>query len=178
VIKHLRTVGLLVVVFAIVSGGECEISSLGEILDEPGRIVVTNAGSEVAVVAIIGPDVKSYPTLGSGATASAETNVGGAYQVVVVMTPEQTLEYGDELANLKRTVQKLVDGSLSTEEKTYLFTKLAGINAALASLQQGSSASCSGIINLRRDNPEIVNATVAWVTQSGTGFWEMTCGSN
>jgi hypothetical protein len=178
VIRRLRSLGLLIVVFAILSGGECEISSLGEILDKPGRIVVTNAGSEVAVVAILGPDVKSYPTLASGATASAETNVGGQYQVIVIMTAEQMLEYRDDLANLKRTVEKLVDGSLSTEEKTYLFTKLAGINAALAALQQGSAASCSGRIELDRDNAEIVNSTVSWVTQSGTGFWEMTCGSN
>ena len=168
----------IAVAFVVLSAGECELSSLGDILDKPGNIVVTNAGTEIAVVAIIADDVKSYPTLAGGATASAETNVGGQYQVRVVMTPENTQRYREDLVSLKQIVSKLVDGTLTTQEKTRLFSQLAGINAAIAALEQANAAGCSGVISLNQDNAETVNANVRWVPQSGAGFWDATCGSN
>jgi hypothetical protein len=175
--KRLRVVVGAVLAFVLLSAGECEFSSLGDILDKPGRIVVSNVGTETAVVAIIANDVKSYPTLAGGATASVETNVGGAYQVRVVMTPENTQRYREDLVSLKQIVQQFVDGAASTDEKTRLFAKLAGINAAIAALEQTNAAGCSGNIEINQDNPEIVNATVTWVRQSGAGFWDTTCGS-
>jgi hypothetical protein len=173
---RMLTLGALASV--LFSAGECEFSKVGDFLDKPGQIVVTNVGSDPAVVAIIGPDVKSYPTLAGGATASAETNVGGQYQVRVVMTPENAQRYRDDLIALKRDVQKLVDGSLTTSEKTTLFSRLAGINAAIAALEQANAAGCSGNITLNHDNTETVNATVNFVRAAGGGFWDTTCGSN
>jgi hypothetical protein len=164
--------------FVVLSAGDCDFSSLGDILDEPGQIVVSNTGTEVAIVAISAEDVKSYPTIAGGGTGSAQTNVGGAYTVSVTMTQQQTLEYRDDLLNLRRTVERLVDGSATSEEKVYAFTKLAGIKAALAQLNSGSGASCSGNIKLKPDDAVTVNATVEWVTQSGTGFWNLNCGSS
>jgi hypothetical protein len=176
--KRLRTIVGAVLAFVLLSAGECEFSSLGEILDKPGRIVVSNLGTETAVVAIIANDVKSYPTLAGGATASAETHVGGAYQLRVVMTPENTQRYRDDLLSLRRIVERFVDGAAATEEKTRLFTNLAGIKAAIAALEQANAAGCSGTIEINQDTAEIVNATVTWVRQSGAGFWDATCGSN
>lgn len=169
-----RALLCIAVAFITLSAGECE---LGGIVDEPGRIVVTNTGTEPAVVAIIAPDVKSYPTLAGGGTASVSTNTGGEYQVRVVMTPENTQRYRADLSELKAVVQKLVDGSLTTEEKTRLFSRLAGINAAIAALEQANAAGCGGRIELEPDGPETVNATVQWVAQGGAGFWDTTCGS-
>jgi hypothetical protein len=163
--------------FVLLSAGECEFSSLGDILNKPGSIVVSNTGTEPAVVAIIADDVKSYPTLAGGATSSAPTNVGGRYTVSVTMTAQQVIEYRADLQALRRTVEKLVEGSISSEEKVRLFTKLAGIKAALGQLNAGVGASCSGNIKLSQDNAAIVNASVAWVRQSGAGFWDLTCGS-
>lgn len=176
--RRLRSLVCICLAFVLLSAGECDLSSLGKILDKPGRMVVTNTGTELAVVAIIASDVKSYPTLAGGASASAETNVGGQYDVRVVMTPENTQRYRQDLLSLKQVVAKLVDGSLSTEEKTYLFSHLAGLNAAIAALEQANAAGCSGTITLNRDNAQTVNATVAWVRQTGSGFWDATCGSN
>lgn len=133
---RLRALILNAVAFFGSSAAECDLRSLGEILDKPGQIVVTNAGDQVAVVAIIADDVKSYPTLAGGATSSAETTVGGRYQVRAVMTPENAQRYRDDLLSLIQIVSKLVDGSLMTEEKTRLFSQLAGINAAIAALEQ------------------------------------------
>ena len=164
--------------FVLLSAGECNIGDLGDILDKPGRIVVTNTGPDTAVVAIIGPDVKSYPTLAGGATASAETNVGGAYEVRVVMTPENAQLYRDDLLALRSSVEKLIDGSLSSDEKTTLFIRLAGIKAAIAALETSGAGGCSGRIELNQDNAEIVNATVSFVRAAGGGFWDATCGSN
>lgn len=175
--KRLRLLTLGVMGFVLFSAGDCDITGLGDILNEPGQIVVTNVGTEVAVVAIVADDVKSYPTLAGGATASAQTNLGGRYHVSVTMTPQQTIEYRAELQALRRTVEKLVDGSISSEEKVYLFTKLAGIKAALVQLNAGQGASCGGNIGLNQDNTVTVNSTVAFITQSGAGFWDLTCGS-
>lgn len=163
--------------FVLLSAGECNIGDLGAILDKPGRIVVTNVGIHPAVVAIIAADVKSYPTLVGGATASAQTNVGGSYEVRVVMTPENAQRYHDDLVALRRSVEKLIDGSVSSEEKTGLFVKLAGIKAAITALETSGAGGCSGRIELNQDNAETVNATVGWVDQGGSGFWDLTCGS-
>lgn len=176
--KRLRLVVFGVLAFVLLSAGDCEISGLGDILDKPGQIVVTNTGPDIAVVAIIASDVKSYPTLASGATASAETNVGGQYEVRVVMTPENTERYRADLIVLKRDIAKLIDGSLSTSEKLTLFARLAGINASIAALEQANAAGCSGVIKLNQDNKETVNATVAFERAAGGGFWDTTCGSN
>lgn len=176
--RPLRTLVFAAAAFVILSAGECDISSLGDILDEPGSIAVTNVGQEPAVVAISADDVKSYPTLAGGATASAETNVGGRYSVSVVMTPENTQRYRDELATMRRTVEQLIDGSISAADKTQLFIKLAGIKAAISALEVTNAASCSGVINLDRDNAAQVSATVRWETQGAGGFWDLSCGSN
>lgn len=169
-----RALACIALLFVTLSAGECE---LGEILPRAGRIVVTNTGTEPAVVAIIGPDVKSYPTLAGGGSASVTTNTGGPYEVRVVMTPENAQRYRTELLALRAAVEKLVDGSLTSVEKTNLFLNLAGIKAAIVALEQANAAGCSGRIELGQDAAETVNATVAWVAQSGAGFWDATCGS-
>jgi hypothetical protein len=166
-----------VLAFVLLSAGDCEFSSLGDILNKPGTIVVTNTGTEPAIVAIVADDVKSYPTLAGGASASAPTNVGGRYTISVTMTAQQVIEYRSELQALRRTVETLVDGSISSQDKVYLFTKLAGIKAALAQLNSGTGASCSGNITINQEKEVSVNASVTWITQSGSGFWDVTCGS-
>ena len=176
--RRLGMVVFGVFTFVLLSAGECNIADLGNILDKPGSIVVSNVGTEPAVVAIVADDVKSYPTLAGGATASVQTNVGGRYHLSVTMTPQQMIEYRADLQQLRRTVEKLVDGSISSQEKVYLFAKLAGIKAALVQLNAGTGASCGGNIGLNQDDATTVNATVAWVTQSGSGFWDLTCGSS
>jgi hypothetical protein len=167
-----------VLCFVLLSAGDCEFSSLGDILNQPGTIVVTNTGTEPAVVAIIADDVKSYPTLVGGVSASAPTNIGGRYTVTVTMTAQQVIEYRADLLELRRTVERLLGGSASSDEKVYLFTKLAGIKAALSQLNSGVGASCSGNIKISQDNAASVSASVAWVRQSGSGFWEVSCSSN
>jgi hypothetical protein len=174
VTRRPRALLCIAIAFFTLSAGECE---LGDILPRPGRIVVTNTGTEPAVVAIIAPDVKSYPTLAGGASASVSTNTGGQYEVRVVMTPENTQRYRAELLALRTAVEKLVDGSLTSEEKTRLFITLAGIKAAILALEQANAAGCSGRIELSQDTEGTVNATVQWVPQSGAGFWDTTCGS-
>src|SRR5687768_9595078 len=156
-----------VLAFVLLSAGECEFSSLGDILDKPGQIVVSNLGTETAVVAIIANDVKSYPTLAGGATASAYTNVGGVYEVRVVMTPENTERYRQDLVSLRQSVEKLISGSASPVEKTRLFLDLSGIKAAIQALETGNAAGCSGRIELDQTKSETVNATVSWVITSG-----------
>lgn len=163
------------IAFVSLSAGECE---LGDLINQPGTIVVTNVGTEPAVVAIIAADVKSYPTLAGGDSATVSTTTGGRYEVRVVMTPENAQRYREELAALRRRVEQLVDGSLSTAEKTQLFSQLAGIKAAINALEQANAAGCGGRIELNQASAEKVNATVRWVSQSGSGFWDATCGSN
>ena len=163
--------------FVLLSAGDCEISGLGDLINKPGSIGVTNTGTETAVVAIVADDVKTYPTLASGSSASVETNVGGRYTVSVTMTAEQILEYKASLLELRRTVEKLVDGSATSAEKVYAFTSLAGIKAALAQLNAGQGASCSGVITISQERAVSVSVTVAWVPQSGAGFWNLSCGS-
>jgi hypothetical protein len=164
--------------FVVLSAGECNIGDLGGLINKPGSITVTNTGTEPAVVAIVADDVKTYPTIASGGSASAQTNVGGRYTVSVTMTAQQIIEYKSDLQDLRRTVEKLIDGTASAEEKVYAFTSLAGIKAALGQLNAGGGASCSGNIKLSQEDAVSVSASVRWVTQSGSGFWDLTCGSS
>ena len=174
-VRHLLAIAAC---FVILSAGECSIGDLGEILDEPGRIAVSNSGTVPAVIAIIADDVKSYPTLAGGSSTSVQTNVGGRYQVIVIMTPEQQIEYKAQLVELRRTVEALIDGTATSAEKTHAFVTLAGIKVALRNFEAGAAGSCSGNIKLDKDQAVTVNATVAWVDQSGSGFWDLTCGSS
>lgn len=164
--------------FVLLSAGDCEIGDLGALINKPGSIRVTNTGAtETAVVAIIASDVKSYPTLAAGASATAETNVGGSYQVLVVMTPENTDAYRQSLLEVRTRVEKLIGGTASSAEKTQLFIQLAGIKASIQALESSNAASCSGNIKLSQDEAASVSATVTWVPQGASGFWDLTCGS-
>jgi hypothetical protein len=176
--RRMRTMVCATVAFALLSAGECDIGDVGGLLNERGTISVTNTGTEAAVVAVLAAEVKSYPTLAAGASASVETNVGGQYEVRVVMTPENAQRYREDLFALRRSVEKLIDGSLTSQEKVELFTKLAGIKAAIQALEQSKVAGCNGRIELNQDEAETVTATVQWVPQGGAGFWDATCGSN
>jgi hypothetical protein len=179
VTRRLRALICIATAFVVLTAGECEIGDIGNILARPGTITVTNTGdTETAVVAILADDVKSYPTLASGSSASVKTNVGGAYQVRVVMTPENAQRYRDNLNSLKQLVQKQVDGTATTQEKTRLFSDLAGINAAIKALEQANAAGCSGNLALSPDEALTASATIAWVPQAGAGFWDTTCPSN
>ena len=170
----MRSLLFIGIAFVSLSAGECELDGL---INKSGSIVVTNTGTEPAVVAIIAPDVKSYPTLAGGASTTISTTTGGRYEVRVVMTPENAQRYRADLATLRGRVERLIDGSLSTEEKTRLFIQLAGIKAAITALEQANAAGCGGSIELNEESAENVNATVQWVSQSGAGFWDVTCGS-
>lgn len=176
--RRLKGLVAVALCFLLLSAGECNIGDLGDLLDKPGTIIVTNTGSESAVLAIIAADVKSYPTLAGGATASAETNVGGGYEVRVVMTPENAQRYRQDLMTLRTSVEKLIDGALTPTDKTLLFIQLAGIKASIQALEQTNAAGCSGTIELNQDNTENVTASVHWVPQGGSGFWDAICGSN
>lgn len=157
---------------------ECDLGDLDGLVNKPGTITVTNAGTESAVIAIIAADVKSYPTLGPGQSASVETNVGGGYDVRVVMTPENAASYRAELQSLRSLVEKQIDGTANAADKTKLFIDLAGVKAAIRALESQNAAGCSGRIRLTTESKVSVNATVSWSTTSGSGFWEATCGSN
>ncbi len=165
--------------FVLLSAGECDITGLGGLINKPGSIRVTNTGAtETAVVAIIASDVKSYPTLAAGASAAAETNVGGSYQVLVVMTPENRDAYRQNLLELRSQVETLIAGTSSPVDKTRLFVDLAGIKASIQALENSNAASCSGNITLSQDEAASVSATVTWVAQGDSGFWDLTCGSS
>jgi hypothetical protein len=94
------------------------------------------------------------------------------------MTAQQVDEYRADLLDLRRTLEKLVDGTATSEEKVSAFTRLAGIKAALAQLNSGQGASCSGNVKLSQEDEVSVSASIQWVPQSGSGFWDLTCGSN
>jgi hypothetical protein len=174
--RRLAAIGLA---FVLLSAGDCEIGDLSALLAQPGTITVTNTGTtEAAVVAIAADDVKSYPTLAPGQSATVTTNVGGAYRVSVVMTPENAIEYRAELVSLRRLVERQISGSTSPAEKTELFLKLAGIKAAIVAFEQTNAAGCSGQITLSTDQAASVSASAKWVTQGGSGFWELSCGSS
>jgi hypothetical protein len=173
--RALRPFALLAT-FCILVAGDCEIDL--ELLNKPGTVTVTNTGTEVAVLAIVADDVKSYPTLPGGASASVETNVGGDYQVRVVMTPENTEAYRQHLVAMRRLVEKQIDGSASPVDKTRLFLDLAGIKAAIQALEQTNAAGCSGRIKTSVEEATSVTAVVNWVPQGDAGFWEVNCSSN
>ena len=165
--------------FVLLSAGECEFSGLGSLINKPGKITVTNVGStETAIVAIIAPDAKTYPTLAPGGSAAVETLVGGTYQVIVVMTSENRDAYRQSLLDLRARVEKLIDGGATNDEKVELFTKLAGIKASIRALENSNAASCTGNIKISQDEAASVTATVNWVVQGDSGFWDLTCGSS
>jgi hypothetical protein len=164
--------------FVVLSAGDCEIGDLGDILNEPGRIVVTNTGTEPAIVAIIADDVKSYPTLAAGGTSAVKTNTGGRFQVRVMMTPEQLIEYRAKLTSMRRDVEGQIAGTNDPLAKTRLFTDLAGLKAALVAADSGTGASCAGNLTLNADQATEVGVGVRWVPTDGGGFWELSCGSN
>lgn len=173
----IRTLVALMLLVAI-TAEECDLGAGGGLVNKPGTIIVDNVSTDqTAVVAVIAQDVRSYPTLAAGQTAEVQTNVGGPYQVLVVMTPENTSAYRDELRSLRRLVEKQVDGATDPAEKTQLFIDLAGIKAAIQALEDGNAAGCSGRLTLSTDHEEVVAATVRWSTTSGGGFWSVTCGS-
>src|SRR5688572_12818247 len=101
---------------------DCDFGDLGGLVAKPRTVTVTNVSdSQIAVVAIIADDVKSYPTLAAGAAASVRTNVGGSYEVRVVMTPENAATYRAELRDLRTLVERQVDRTTDPTVKTQLF---------------------------------------------------------
>ncbi|MBM4407922.1 MAG: hypothetical protein FJ038_04815 [Chloroflexi bacterium] len=158
---------------------ECTLGELGGVVNKPGAITVYNTSADqVAVIAILADDVKSYPTLGPNGSASVTTNVGGKYEVRVVMTPENAAAYRAELKSLRALVEKAVDGTADPAEKARLFVDLAGIQAAIRGLETQNAAGCSGKIKLSTEEAATVVASLAWLTTSGSGFWDVSCGSN
>jgi hypothetical protein len=175
--RALRVVAPLLAL-ALLSGQSCD-ADFGNLLTKPGTITVSNVSTgEGAVLAILADDVKSYPTLAAGQSASVETNVGGRYEVRVVMTPENATAYRAELASLRRLVEKQLDGEANAAAKTQLFVQLAGIKAAIQALEIANAAGCSGEIDLDTEKDAAVHATVQWSPTSGGGFWDATCGSS
>lgn len=173
----IRTLVALMVLVAF-TAQDCDVE-IGNIVNRPGTITVTNIGADqVAVVAVIVGDAKSYPSLGPGSSASVTTNVGGSYEVRVVMTPENASAYRADLQSLRRLVEQRLDGTADAGDKTRLFVDLAGIKAAIRALENENAAGCSGRITLSTERKETVTATVAWSTTSGSGFWDITCGSS
>ena len=151
----------------------------GFLFTKPGRITVTNtSNTETAVIAVLGDDFKSYPTLGSGGSASITTEVGGAYEVVVIMSTVDAQVYRNTLQTLKQNVTKVVDGTASNDEKILFFTYLAGINAAISQSEAAGGASCTGRIKVSEGEAASVSAQVVWTSTLGSGFWSLTCGSN
>jgi hypothetical protein len=172
-------IGLAMVLAVTLTAEECGMGDFGGMLNQPGTITVTNAsGNETAVVAIIADDVTSYPTLASGQSASVQTNVGGKYEVRVVMTPENAAEYRAELTALRKLVEQSLAGSTDTVEKTRLFLDLAGIKAAIQGLETQRGAGCAGRIELSTEEAAAVSASVTWSSTSGSGYWDVICGSS
>jgi hypothetical protein len=164
--------------FVVLSGAECDPGELGLIINQPGTIVVVNTGTEPAVLAITADDVRSYPTLPGGGSASVVTSVGGRYAVRVVMTPESAQSYRTGLLALRKSVTDLIAGSSSAVERTRLFIDLAGIKSQLLELERSGSAGCDGAIRLDPGAAETVHASVQWTAQGEGGFWDATCGSS
>jgi hypothetical protein len=168
----------LVCAWLLLTAGDCEVGDLDVLLERPGTIQVTNTGQEPAILAIVADDVRSYPTLAGGQTVTVRTFVGGSYQVRVVMTPENAAVYRQRLQDLRSLVERQIGGATTSQEKTQLFVDLAGLKAAILSLEQANAAGCNGHLELRPQSDESVSATVAWDPTSGDGFWDATCGSN
>lgn len=173
-IARSRLVGALGLALVVGLAGACE----GFLFNKSGAITVSNLSStETAVLAIIADDVKSYPTLGPGATAVVTTAVGGDYQVVVVMSAVDAQTYRNNLQTLKQNVSKVIDGTASTDEKVLYFTYLAQINSAIAQASTTGGAGCSGSIELNDESAEGVLVTVNWIPTLGSGSWQVSCGS-
>jgi hypothetical protein len=146
---------------------------------KPGTIKVTNtSATDTAVVAILADDAKSYPTLGPGASATVKTNIGGTYRVIVVFEQQNLVEYLDSLKALRGNVEKIIDGTSSTDEKILFFTHLATIKSAISQVEQTGGAGCSGKIKLGSEEDSAVQATVNNTSVNGTGVWDISCGSN
>lgn len=170
-----RAIALVGLAGAVVLAAGCE----GFLFNKPGTITVTNTSTtETAVIAVLGDDFKSYPTLGPGASAKVTTEVGGAYQVIVIMSAVDAQDYRNNLQTLKQNVTKVVDGTASNDEKILFFTYLAGINAAISQSQAAGGASCTGRIKVSEDATASVAAQVSWTSTLGSGFWSLACGSN
>lgn len=157
---------------------ECNMGDFGDLVNRPGTITVTNTGTESAVVAILADDAKSYPTLAAGQSVTVKTNVGGTYQVRVVMTPENAAAYRSNLSTLRNLVEKQIDATTNVSEKTKLFVDLAGIKASITSMSIANAAGCSGRIALNTEDSTSVSATVTWSPTTGGGFWDASCGSS
>ena len=169
-----RAAALLLGIVLVV-GAACEGF---DITTHQATITVTNtSATETAVIAILGDDVHSYPTLGTGKSAIVKTNVGGHYEVRVVMTPQQVQDYRTSLQILKSNTSKVLDGTATTEDMTAWFARLAGVNAALAALNTGGAAGCTGTVDLKASDPSVL-ANVTWTDQLGSGFWAASCGSS
>ncbi|HUP83051.1 MAG TPA: hypothetical protein VM284_02560 [Candidatus Limnocylindria bacterium] len=168
----LAAIGLTMVI-GLVSA--CE----GFAFNTPGKLTVTNtSASETAIVAIQGDDIKSYPTLGPGASATVATSTGGTYTVTVIMSTVDATSYRNNLQTLRSNVEKVIDGTASSDEKIVFFTHLAGVKVAIQQAQGAGGASCSGSIKLSEGEAASVAAVVTWQSSLGSGFWSMTCGSN
>jgi hypothetical protein len=175
--RILRVLGPLLA-FALLSAESCDFE-LNGLINKPAAITVTNlSASETAVVAIIADDVKSYPTLTPGQSVTVKSNVGGTYQVRVVMTQENATEYRAELLSLRRLVERQIDGTASSDEKITLFTNLAGIKAAIQGFESGNAAGCSGKVTQKTDEEVAVQATETWQATSVSGFRDTSCASN
>jgi len=149
------------------------------LLNQAGAITVRNlSNTETAVLAVRGDDFKSYPTLGPNHNAVISTEVGGAYQVLVVMSAIDAQTYRNNLQLLKQNVTTVVDGTASNDEKVLFFSYLAQINSALAQTYDSGGASCTGQIELNEDTSASVSVTINWTSTLGSGFWSLTCGSN
>jgi hypothetical protein len=173
----IRTLIALMLVTAL-AAEECDVGEFGDLISRPATITVTNVGTEGAVVAILADDAKSYPTLGPGQSATVQTNVGGRYQVRVVMTPANAAAYRSNLSTLRNLVEKQIDAATNPAEKTKLFIDLAGIKAAISSFSNANAAGCSGRITISTSDSASVSATVSWSATTGGGFWDASCGSN
>jgi hypothetical protein len=133
--------------------------------------------SETAVIAILGTDFKSYPTLGPSRNANVTTEIGGNYTVTVVMSTIDAQTYRSNLQTLKKNVQQIVDGSASNDERLKYFAYLAGINSAISQAQAAGGASCSGKITLDESKPTNVSVSVSWISNLGSGYWQLSCDS-
>jgi hypothetical protein len=174
----IRIIVALMLVTAL-TAEQCDVGEFGDLINRPATITVINtSATESAVVAIIADDAKSYPTLAPGQSATVKTNVGGRYEVRVVMTPENAAAYRSNLTTLRNLVEKQIDAATNAGEKTKLFIDLAGIKAAIAALSSANAAGCAGRVTLSTDSESSVSATLGWSPTTGGGFWDATCGSN
>jgi hypothetical protein len=173
--KRLTRPAALFLVLALVLGVACEGF---DIETHSAKITVTNSSTnETVVMSVRGDDFTGNPTLGPGGSAVFQTNVGGRYTLYATMTPLQVQDYRNSLQVLKNNTSKVVDGTASTDEKVAWFGRLAEVNAALANLNSIGAAGCAGNVDIKSDTPDVA-ATIEWVPQLGSGFWQATCASS